>query len=422
MREERSLFFIRCCNNALLSYFAAFCLRILFEPDGVFFDPADLMVSAFAVCATLLDRVRTGMFVTILSYIAMLFGVYVSAGRYMGIPGIMRIAACLIIMITAFADRLTDQQFIRPELSEMLLFVVIYFVSYWIRRPQIQPMAFIGEALFCILCVLNAGITNMYRSLTGFHQKAAVPYGAIKKAVGTLLAVSVAVTGACVFVSGSVTFGPALWALIKRGLYKLLRAVFSLFPEAEEAQPDPIPASDTMAGAQQMYFPEADDTNPVITAIWNILFAILGVVVITFLVWALFKAVRELIGRFMKTGRKGSIVRDYTRPGETREKLAGSLSMGSSGSPGLSLAPDARIRRMYIKLIRGLPGASNIRDWESPEELEATALEDPMKKEAGLTDQLPEDIRVLYEKARYAPRSCTADDVRRMKLAVNHVR
>ena len=52
MREERALFILRACNNALLSYVAIFFLRIVFDPAASFFDPADLMVAFFAVCAT----------------------------------------------------------------------------------------------------------------------------------------------------------------------------------------------------------------------------------------------------------------------------------------------------------------------------------------------------------------------------------
>lgn len=451
MREETPLFIIRIINNALLAYVAAAAIRILFLPETPVFEAHDLLVSAYVICVTVLDRIRPGFFLSLLSLTVMLLCVYTVAGRYQGIPGVIRIILCIISVVISIAARIADQPLFTPELPEFLVFLPLYFVSFAINRDSFRPLAFAGEAVFAVLCVLNAGISNMYRSLIGFHQRAAVPYGAIKRAGAGLLAICTGITLLITLISGSVTFGPALWSLVKRAVLGLLRAIFSLFPDEEAAEEVVLPDPEPVAQSQPFAIPDEAPTDPRLTALWNAIFYIMSFLAFTIIIYLLFRWVRDMIRRFRAGGRNRNRIRDYTLPGERREKLVPLSDDRTDRGPGLSLSPSARIRRLYIRTIRDLPGASDIRPSQTPRELEITARgvsRSPLLSSAGgifrdsdrsggvltgLKDRdtasdtvsgniaypLPEEIRSLYEKARYAPYGCTADDVRAMK---NHIR
>ena len=424
--SDTSLYVIRLINNALVSWTLTVALRVLFFADTLLLVPGDLIVVLFGICATVLGRLRPGVLIYFLAYAGMLCGVFLNA-RSDPLSGVLRAIICVLIAVFALYSRLNAQEHIRPSFSEAVLFVGVYYLSYAADRPALRTLAITGMMLFISLCVLNMGSENMLRALAGFHHRAAVPYERIRRLTAGLLGGSVALSLLWSVLAAGIDDGGRLFRLIREWLLGILRAILSRLAEGIESSEEQVEmAQQSGAGMPEgMLLPETGPQNDLLVKILDALFTALAVAIAILLLVLLVRTIKDLYRRFVENGKRRGVVKEYLRPGERSERIVSLKTHSAERGPGLKLTPDATIRRQYIRLIRHMPNASGIRDSETPMELERTAAQQvgsPLLASSGEeAGALPEEVRRLYEKARYAPHSCTAADARLFKSLVRHL-
>ncbi|MBQ7679780.1 MAG: hypothetical protein IJT34_08020 [Butyrivibrio sp.] len=430
--NDRLLVILRLLNNIVIAWTCAASLRILFLPDSGIFVLEDLVVVMYTVCATLIGHVRPRFLTCVAAFGGMLGAVWYLAMQTALLPGMLRFVVCVLITVCTVYSRITEQALFVPAFVESVLFLAIHSVSFAIDRPAMRPVALLGMILFAGMCVLYEGQANMLRALSGFHHRAAVPYARIRRTTGGLMAGCIGGTLLFALLAGSLDDGGRFWRWLKDLLLRLLRALFSLLPGEAAQEPEIVAPAEAESMAGPMMLPEPEETNPLWVALWDALFTVLAIVVFAALAVVAIHGIREFLRRFRETRGYHATGRGYLRPGEKSEHVSLHHGRGGGNGPGLRLTPDATIRRLYIRAIRHQPNASGIRASHTPLELEQAAVDaramSPLlataeqPEGAAVTEPFPKEMRLLYEKARYAPERCTSADVKQFRNMIRSLR
>ncbi|MCR5099879.1 MAG: hypothetical protein K6B41_00835 [Butyrivibrio sp.] len=293
---------------------------------------------------------------------------------------------------------------IEPGMSMFVYYFLIFGMGAFLSNTNIQKMAFVGEVISVVLIIIYKNAVQVGKSLVGYHNRDAVPYNAVRRIDLLLMAPSVLVSMAIMIMAANYEGLFVIGQKIKEFIFMILRFIFSLFPRTEIEEF----SEESSAPAAQMDYgnlPQEAD-NPVIKAIWNILFVIASIAVTILIIWLLFKAVTEFIRFFNEQGRnRRGEKREYLNPKEVHRKSVSSNKKGLVKRIYESYTPAQRMRRIYKKYIESGSGASDIRESHTPYELEMAALGHGAE----------EELHALYEKARYNASSVSKKDLEKLK-------
>ena len=157
-------------------------------------------------------------------------------------------------------------------------------------------------------------------------------------------------------------------------------------------------------------------SHPILEMIYKILEVVIIIAVTIAICYIVYRLIVNFYHDFRAADMENKDKRRYILPeerGRTRIEQEGRLSP-------LDFSPDARIRRIYIRLIRRHPEAEKIRPFHTPAEIEEAVLGGRKVWESA---QEPlARVHACYELARYAPERVTAEDVRIMREAAREVR
>ncbi|MCM1027136.1 MAG: hypothetical protein NC432_11920 [Roseburia sp.] len=228
----------------------------------------------------------------------------------------------------------------------------------------------------------------------------------LRSGLGLVLGYTV-LGSAVMFLGTNAVWLDRLAGLIKRGLFALLRAFFSLF-QAEEGASEYIPDQAAPPSTGEMPFlPEAKE----VFWLWRVLEAVAVIAVVCLLVYAAIRSLIRLIQWIRRHFRSGLFEARRIAEGESvdvREKWVPSGQRRVPGNRSLpALSPAARIRRLYRKtMLSHTPAEADNRK----RLVFLTAREG--EERTGL-----QGMAEVYELARYSGRKPTGEDVRRMKDA-----
>ena len=163
-------------------------------------------------------------------------------------------------------------------------------------------------------------------------------------------------------------------------------------------------AAEEAAGAQEPL--EAAANNPLLELIWLWLERIVLVITAAAILFIIYYLLKEFVFDLKASDAEGRDVRKRIDRAETKKKIPREKESGLSV---FDFSPAARIRRLYLGYMKLQPGAKNIRSSETPEEQMETA---------GCVSDAREEIRALYEEARYAPERADAEMLTAMREAI----
>ena len=279
---------------------------------------------------------------------------------------------------------------------------------------QAELLVLVFELVWGILMVIFYNTRQTAMALSVYKRKALVPYEAIKKTNGFMLRFYLFVTTVVMLLCTLLDYGKEVFEVIKEAFIAFLRWFFS---HIHFAEPEEIPIEELVEQQEKHHFRAmpADD-NVLLEVLWDLLFFTISVFVLVAIVYTIYKVVRSFIKEFNQR-RNG--LRD--RLGNDKVEFLNPLAEEGLGLTGgrrnrmrfsERLSPRGSVRRLFRDYISKGKGFEDIRDYQTPKELEETAAvtKEPIEK--------GQDPVALYEKARYSSLPITADDVKLMKNAV----
>lgn len=329
---------------------------------------------------------------------------------------------CFLILFLSFYARIHEILLCYPAAGWMAPGVILYFAAAFMGRSDLGTTAMLGEIASAVLFLLCRGQDSLETALGQIPKGGTVPYERIRHAYAGTMGKWLGIGAAAAVLLYLAKFGEQLFDLTRRFCrwlaYWIMTAVLylmTLFGSGDAGEEQ----SHSGAALQAMQSGEALPEN--LERFFDILWKVVMAAAIALVVWLIYRFIRaglrSLLQDFRGAHMRGTDKVEYY---EVKEKAAAEKGPRTDTIRFLDRSPAAGIRRRYVEWVRRGPGAARIRKSETPAELELTAY-GAAPQAGGEASETPEktepDIHRLYEKARYAPDSCTADDYARMKRA-----
>ncbi len=273
-----------------------------------------------------------------------------------------------------------------PHIAMLVLYLIPFFYSALGGGPLLQRLCLIWAGMYLLLYGAFLGLQNIEEYLRLNSGMTGVPVRRIVRTSGMALL-------------GMLVLAAALLmpALATQGGY------FKIDPKTQQASVEP-PEMEMDAPDMGMGLPaellEAAGSEPWIQIppfVEYLFYALLGGALLALLLYAAYQALRNFHGSFVDHRDvvqylKGPEDEDQLAPREKRPRPA-----------VWDRSPTAQVRRKYRRAVLRTAKEKPPR-WAAPEEIERLA---------GLENQ---QLHELYEKARYSPDGCTAQENRTLKI------
>ena len=277
----------------------------------------------------------------------------------------------------SMAGRAAGKRYFYPEAGWLVYPFVIYAFGTGFKNETVMTLAFAAEVVIVVLFIFYKNAVSLEHTFLAAKEHVRVPYLKIRKLNTAMLSLFLVLTAITVAV------------------------LLSLLPLSGGGT---AAAAEEAAGAQEPL--EAAANNPLLELIWLWLERIVLVITAAAILFIIYYLLKEFVFDLKASDAEGRDVRKRIDRAETKKKIP------REKEPGLSVfdfSPAARIRRLYLGYMKLQPGAKNIRSSETPEEQMETA---------GCVSDAREEIRALYEEARYAPERADAEMLTAMREAI----
>jgi hypothetical protein len=271
-----------------------------------------------------------------------------------------------------------------------------------------QLMVLLCEIFWGILAVIFYNTRQTAAAVSVFKERARVPYESILGTNRLMLVIYIGISmvfmALCVFLD----YGKEIMDAVGAVMIRFLKWLFSLFDYTimeEEYLPPPAQGQGELALHPMGY----DDSY--IRILWDVLFGMLTIVVAIGFVIAMVKAVMFFI-RYFNEGRIGirdRLSRDkveYLKPAFQEETGDRDGRKENRIPLAARLSNRGQVRLLYKRFVKKGAGFEDVRSSHTTEEKLRAAY-----SETGNS----QDIRKLYEKARYSKEEISSEDVRRMR-------
>jgi hypothetical protein len=376
------------------------------------------LLCLFLLISEVVQYFSTKIFTFIPGHIAgIVFCVWLS-GVIGGQPGaytITRTIIMVIITIVAIHGRVSGSVFFYPTISEAFFFIAMMIAGKASGKREAELVVLFFELVWGILMVIFYNTRQTAMALSVYKRQARVPYDAIKKTNRFMMRFYLLVTTVVMLLCTLLDYGKEVYEVVKNALIAFLRWFFSHFTFVEE---EDLPLEEVMRQTEQQHFrPLPYDDNVLLEVLWDLLFYTVSIAVFVAIVITIYKVIRNFIKDFnqKKSGLKDKFGKDkveYLNP--LSEEGNGSYDDGRRNRMTLRarFSPRGNVRRLFKDYISRGKGFDDIRDSETPKELEENSVGMKSATEKG------QDAVALYEKARYSSLPITSDDVKLMKNAV----
>lgn len=325
-------------------------------------------------------------------------------------PGNRIVGAPLAVLAAwaSLAGRAHGKRYFYPEAGWLVYPFILYALGTGFHNETVLGIAFAAEAGLVLLFIFYRNARSLEHTFLAAKEHVRVPYLKIRRLNRGMLLLFLVLTVLVVAMLGAFLDGEQVVELIGQLLFMGYAAVMLLILKLLSLLP--FGGGETAAAAaeaaEEPQTLEAAADNPLLALIWlwlERIVLVLAAVIVLIVIWYL---VKEFIFDLKASDAEDRDVRKKISKAERTRK------MPPEKEPGLSifdLSPAARVRRLYFRYMNLQPGVKKISRSETPEEQMETA---------GCIEEGREDIRAIYEKARYAPERADAGTLAAMREAI----
>ncbi len=293
----------------------------------------------------------------------------------------------LIVFLFRFRSRLSEEKtrslLDAPFFGVELVFLAAFCLSGFQGLPVLQRLSLISASFYLLILMAFQGLERLDDYLTLNRDMYDLPARRIRRMVGGALAGLLFLTGALLLPAAFGASGEVKLTIPESGRHGAY-----VPPQVNRTQDFTSPAELLGGEGTAWHIP---------AFVSYILYAVSVALVAALFLFGVYKLFRHFRASF----HDSRDVVQFLDSGDTDEAV--SAKEAKRKRPAFwDRSPNALIRRKYRKtLLRA--SASPPKRWQAPAELES---------EAGVSDPC---LHALYEKARYGPAPCTAEDLRALK-------
>lgn len=341
-------------------------------------------------------------------YLLVLLAVYIMPVPHIMYTIIYLVAVAYYCVITELYDWAKDDSAEYkpiPIVVIMIMSIVVVFIFQYIRLYEYQKNV-IYILIWNVILYSVASYVNKYVKFLELNRHS-VGYMPIKTVLGSgivsMLGFSSMLSVLLIVVANIGQMGDVL-QYIRRFLYFLgtkLREFLKRFHKEPGEGPD-MNSGDMGGTMGQVSLPSVPDNN----SVWDIILVILLGVVLLWIAYKVIRMVLEFLSGLLVMGGDGVQIKkeeDVYESSDVVEKLGETKREGFF----VTMNPALRIRRRFRKKV--LSEEKRIAEVGKKDRMELYTA----RECSGIMDNT--ELGTLYEKARYSPYECTAEDVKRMK-------
>lgn len=344
---------------------------------------------------------------------------------------IPRLIVCIAFVCCALYARIHETHLGYPTAGWLGLGILMVITSSQTELHDMQAAGCAMEIASAVLSALYYNVTSVEHALEHTKGAGGVPYDKVRQtnlivmllwlitAVGLIALILLSGIGNA-FMSG--IGEAAIWCL--RQVLRAVVYLLGLLPQGADSYQE-------TAGMIEAFDPGS--INPiesilmiVLMAIWETILALYRLVAFVLAIWAVVKCSKWLYKSFIAAEIEEHQSMFWSRAVErsvirTRNRVRGLSPIDPS--------PAARMRYLYIQFIRKGDGFKNIQSSMTPDELMTVSvkckriIDQNVENEDDdhvITARI-EQIRALYELARYMPEQCTYRNVQEMRSAIRYI-
>lgn len=424
----------RILTDMMLACFTALIVQLLYLQVTPWLILIDTIPAVFIFAGELIESRVKNFFAFSGSFAAMLV---LTAALIFTQPGssiVMIINVCAVVFF--FYSRVSGKSVFYPGGALLLYPVFAYILGLATESASIRNVAVFCELLSIILIIIYYNELNLKTELMAIKDRSAVPYERIRKTSATVLGVTISAVVAVTALTALFVHGRAVIDAIRTFLVMLIQKFFEWL---KSITGDP---ADEYSSTGQGALPDLSDIigqnedDPFMEKFWDIVTAVVFVLVAILAVFLIIKIVRAFYKNFMM-GNAGAQTDkiEYLDPHDIKADDTNDKSRRRAGLfPDMS--PAARIRRSYVKWIKSGAGAPCVCATQTPSEIEVTAFSrnsgaflvhnsDKISSHAvnfAFDDSVSAEIHDLYELARYHSADCTPADAKKMQELIRNSR
>ena len=380
--ETTGLFTVRIISNCLLvvSFDAAFGMMFDLSPLLICISACEMLI--YLALAMLLRRRFKSFAVFCLVHFA---GVLLVT---FGAPYMFHVHLVLASWISAIAlyDYISGRRMIYPGIGHIIYPFAVFIAGFTAERQNVVILAVLSETVFLILFMLRRNFESLDNVFITSSEYVRVPYEKMRR-MNTFLAVTFVLASLLVAVILGLIFdGEQLIFLIGRGFVLVMAAIFiglvwlfsHIFPNADSAL-----AGDMAGGIAN--FEQIMEEHPILMLLWHLFEYAAYAVAAGIMLYLVYRFVRDLYYEFRSAIPENGDKRIML---ETKEESEETEQRHRSGKPGFS--SEDRIRRRYIRIVRGSGRQKELTDSMTPREIEEKIGREELS-----------ELHDAYEKARY---------------------
>ena len=305
-----------------------------------------------------------------------------------GAPYMFYVHLVLASWISAIAlyDYISGRRMIYPGIGHIIYPFAVFIAGFTTGRQNIVILAVLSETVFLILFMLRRNFESLDNVFITSSEYVRVPYEKMRRMNTFLAAAFVLASLLVAVILGLIFDGEQLIFLIARGVVLVMAAIFiglvwlfsHIFPNADSAL-----AGGMTGGIAN--FEQIMEEHPILMLLWHLFEYAAYAVAAGIIVYLTYRFVRDLYYEFRSAIPENGDKRIML---ETREESEETEIRHRSGKPGFS--SEDRIRRRYIRLVRGSGRQKELTDSMTPRESEEKIGREELS-----------DLHDAYEKARY---------------------
>ena len=380
--ETTGIFAVRIISNCLLvaSFDAAFGMMFDLSPLLICISACEMLIY-LALAMLLRRRFRSFIIFCLVHFAGILLVTF-------GAPYMFYVHLILASWISAIAlfDYISGRRMIYPGVFHVIYPFAVFIAGFTTGRQNVVLLSILSETAFLILFMLRRNFESLDNVIITSSGYVRVPHEKMRRMNMILAVVFILASLLVAVILGLIFDGEQLIYLIGRGFVLVMAAIFiglvwlfsHIFPHADDA------LAGSMAGGM-MNFEQIMEEHPILMLLWHIFEFAAYAVAVGIFIYLTYRFVSNLYYEFRsaipENGDKRIVL-------ETREESEETEQRQRSVKPGLG--PEGRIRRKYIRLVRGSGRQKDLRDSMTPHEIEEKVGSRELR-----------EIHDAYEKARY---------------------
>lgn len=380
--ETTGLFVVRIISNCILvaSFDAAFGMMFDLSPILICISACEMLIY-LALAMLLRRKFRSFIVFCLVHFTGILLVTF-------GAPYMFYVHLVLASWISAIAllDYISGRRMIYPGIGHIIYPFIVFIAGFTTGRQNVVILGILTETAFLILFMLRRNFESLDNVFIASSDYVRVPYDKMRR-MNLFLAIFFIMASLLVAFVLSLFFdGGQLIYLIGRGFVLVMAAIFiglvwlfsHLFPNADDA------LAGGMAGGMTS-FEQIMEDHPILMLLWHIFEFAAYAVAVGIMIYLIYRFIRDLYYEFRSAVPENGDKRVVL---ETKEESEETEQRPRSSKPGLG--PEGRIRRKYIRLVRGSGRQKELTDSMTPREIEEKIGGEELR-----------DLHDAYEKARY---------------------